>query len=238
MADTPSIVIVIPTYNERENLERLVAAIFRLPIPNLRILIVDDNSPDGTGELAEELSRKFPLSVIHRESKQGLGTAYAAAFKKILSEMPEAEFIFEMDADFSHDPITIPELLKTAQSCDLTIGSRYVKGGAIRNWNWFRRALSYGGNLYARLVLRVPYRDLTSGFKCYRRRVLQSIDLNLLDSVGYNFQIETIYKTHRAGFKIREIPITFTERREGKSKMHLAIVLESFFKVLVLPWRK
>lgn len=232
----PSVVVVTPTYNERETLPRLVDLVFDLKIPNLRMIVVDDNSPDGTGQIADDLSKRHPIDVIHRKEKSGLGTAYAEAFQKILKG--EADFIFEIDADLSHDPRVIPEFLKSAASADLVLGSRYVPGGRIENWSKPREWISRLGNLYARFILNLPYHDITGGFKCYRRRVLEKIDLATLSSVGYNFQIETTYRAHRLGFKICEMPITFTERRAGSSKFRLAIILESFWKVFLLKIKK
>ena len=230
------ICVVIPTYNERENIAPLVEKIFDLRLPSVEIVIVDDNSPDGTGKSADELANKYPLQVMHREKKAGLGTAYTFAFKKILARVPEQkpDYIIQMDADFSHDPLMIPALLNAAKAHDVVIGSRYVLGGKIENWDWTRRLLSKWGNRYARALLGLPYRDVTSGFKCYRKEVLESIDLNSLSSVGYNFQIETIYKAHKKGVRVCEIPITFIERRAGVSKMNIPIILESFWRVLVL----
>lgn len=230
--------VVTPTYNERGNIEELVKKISGLEIPFLKIIVVDDNSPDGTGELAEKLSQTHPLKVIHRANKAGLGTAYVWAFKKILAgdfgEWGVPDFIIQMDADLSHDPLVIPRFLETAQNYDMVLGSRYISGGKIKNWGFLRRLLSRFGNAYARLILWLPYRDLTGGFKCFKRRVLENIDLESLDSVGYNFQIETTYKAHRKGYKICELPITFTERKAGKSKINFPIILESFWKVLAL----
>lgn len=234
----PKVFVVTPTYNERGNIEELVRKIAALKISDLKIIVVDDNSPDGTGELAEKLAQTHPLKVLRRPNKSGLGTAYVEAFKKILagnfSEWGIPDFIIQMDADLSHDPEIIPRLLEAAQNCDMVLGSRYVAGGEIKNWGILRRILSRFGNAYARLILHLPYRDLTGGFKCFKRRTLENIDLDSLSSVGYNFQIETTYKAHRKGYKICEIPITFTERKIGKSKINLPIILESFWKVLSL----
>lgn len=233
-----SIIIVTPTYNEKENLKSLVGQIFNLKIPDLKFVVVDDNSPDGTGELAEELSRKYHFMIIRRGKKAGLGSAYVHAFKKILDEDPRPEYIIQMDADLSHDPVIIPQFLEVIKNCDLVLGSRYIPGGKIENWGFLRTLISRLGNSYARLVLRLPYRDLTSGFKCFRREVLENIDLDFLSSVGYNFQIETTFKAHRYGYKIIEIPIVFTERKIGISKFNFGIILESFFKVLLLKLRE
>lgn len=229
--------LVIPTYNEKNNITRLLDQIFALKIEGLNILVVDDNSPDGTGGLIDQLKQSYTnLDILHRQAKAGLGTAYLAGFNEVLKR--GADFIFEMDADLSHNPKSIPEFLKAIQDYDLVLGSRYVKGGNVRNWNWLRRLISRFGNIYARLILWLPYHDLTGGFKCFRRSVLEKIILTNLSSVGYNFQIETTYRAHLAGFKIKEIPIVFIERQEGKSKFNLAILLESFWKVLQLRFKR
>ena len=225
--------IVIPTYNEKINIENIIRDIFALNIENLCILIVDDNSPDGTGDMVEKMKTQYPnLDIIHREKKEGLGRAYVAGFKKALAQ--GADYIFEMDADFSHDPKYIPKFLEAIKEYDLVLGSRYCQGGGVENWDFFRKMISRFGNIYARAVLQVPIRDLTGGYKCYRRKVLEAINLDSLESVGYNFQIETTYKAYKAGFKIKEIPIIFTERRAGKSKFNIKIMLEGFWKVLLL----
>lgn len=227
------IIIIIPTYNEKSNIERIIPIIFNLQINNLHILVVDDNSPDGTGEAVEKMKKQYPnLDILHREKKEGLGRAYVAGFKKALSD--GADYIFEMDADFSHDPKYIPQFLEAIKDYDLVLGSRYCRGGGVENWNFVRKMVSRFGNIYARMVLGVPIRDLTGGFKCYRRKVLETIDLDSLESIGYNFQIEITYKAYKIGFKIKEIPIIFTERREGKSKFNVKIILESFWKVILL----
>lgn len=231
-----SITVVIPTYNERDNLPRLVRGIAALRIPGLNIFIVDDNSPDGTGTAATELAKQYPIRVLSRPRKQGLGTAYVAGFRAALAEQPDA--IVQMDADLSHDPTAIPALLKQLERCDLVLGSRYVAGGRIENWNAFRRFISRCGNRYARTVLGLPFRDVTGGFKCFRREALERLDFSRVSSIGYNFQIETTYRLHRLGLKICEIPITFTERTVGKSKFNFLIVLESFWKVLFLALKK
>lgn len=231
-----SIVVITPTYNEKENLGALARAVFSLGIPGLKMVVVDDNSPDGTGKLAEELSKIYPLQVIHRAQKSGLGSAYVFAFKKILHE-DKPDFILQMDADLSHDSAVLPRFLEAIKNCDLVLGSRYISGGRIENWEFLRKLISRFGNLYARLILGLPYRDLTGGFKCFRREVLENMDLDSLSSVGYNFQIETTYKAHKRGYKIVEIPITFTERKLGSSKFNLKIILESFFKVLLFRLR-
>lgn len=230
-----SVVVVTPTYNEKENLWTLIKAVFGLEISGLKMVVVDDNSPDGTGKLAEELSQIYPLQVFHRAKKGGLGSAYVFAFKKIIQE-GQPDFIVQMDADLSHNPRIIPRFLEAIKNCDLVLGSRYIPSGKIENWGFLRRLISRFGNFYARLMLGLPYRDLTSGFKCFRREVLENIDLDSLSSVGYNFQIETTYKARQKGYKIVEIPITFTERKFGSSKFNLKIILESFLKVLLLRY--
>ncbi|MDX9893618.1 MAG: polyprenol monophosphomannose synthase [Patescibacteria group bacterium] len=228
--------IIVPTYNERSNIGILLEKIFFLNLPDLWVLVVDDNSPDGTGRLVEELKSKYQnLEILHRSSKAGLGAAYLAGFEQALKQ--GADYIFEMDADLSHNPEYLPNFLQAIQGADLVLGSRYIKNGGVVNWNLIRRFISRFGNIYARFILGLPYHDLTGGFKCYRRLVLEKIGLTNFSSVGYNFQIETTYKTHLAGFKIVEIPIMFTERAEGKSKFSLKIILESFWKVLVLKFR-
>lgn len=236
MPSPSNVVIVIPTYNERETLPVLVARIRALSLQSYRMLVVDDNSPDGTGALADELAREYPLSVIHRQKKEGLGKAYVHAFTDMLLLPPDKQprFVIQMDADLSHDPADIPRLLEATGSCDVVLGSRYVRGGRIERWDFFRRSISRFGNVYARMLLHLPFRDLTGGYKCFRFEVLKSLNLHGISSTGYNFQIETTYFAHRTGFRICEIPIVFTERTSGASKFNLAIVLESFWKVFTL----
>ena len=222
--------VCLPTYNERDNLERMVRA---LGEHGVSVLVIDDNSPDGTGELADRLARELPhVEVLHRERKDGLGPAYLAGFQRALAD--GSDLILEMDCDFSHDPADVPRLIAATDEAELALGSRYVPGGAVRNWGVVRRAISAGGSLYARLLLGVGVRDLTGGFKCYRRAVLETIDLDAITSKGYAFQIETTYRALRAGFRVVEVPITFVDREEGGSKMSKAIVLEGFWKVPVL----
>lgn len=231
------IYIVIPTYNEKNNITKLLPMIFSLGIDDLHVLVVDDSSPDGTGQIVEEMKQQNGrIDVLHRQVKEGLGRAYIAGFRQALSS--GADYIFEMDADLSHDPKYIPAILEAAKDSDLVLGSRYARGGGIKNWNIIRRLISRFGNIYAKTVLSVPYNDLTGGFKCYKRKVLETIDLDALNSLGYNFQIETTYKTHKSGFKIKEVPIIFTERVEGKSKFNFKIMLEGFLKVLLLRFKK
>ena len=222
--------VCLPTYNERENLERMVRT---LGDHGVSVLVIDDNSPDGTGELADRLAQELPhVEVLHRDRKEGLGPAYLAGFRRALED--GAELILEMDCDFSHDPADVPRLIAATEEADLALGSRYVRGGSIGNWGLVRRAVSAGGSLYARLLLGVGVRDLTGGFKCYRRVVLETIDLDAISSRGYAFQIETTYRALRAGFRIVEVPVAFVDREYGGSKMSRAIVLEAIWKVPAL----
>jgi dolichol-phosphate mannosyltransferase len=197
----------------------------------VRVLVIDDNSPDGTGEIADRLAQELGfVSVLHRERKEGLGPAYLAGFRRALAD--GADYVLEMDCDFSHDPNDVPRLIAACESgADLALGSRYVEGGGTENWGLVRRFISAGGSWYARLLLGVRIRDLTGGFKCYRRRVLETIDLDAVHSKGYAFQIETTYRTLRKGFRVVEVPIRFADRTEGHSKMSRAIVLEAVAKV-------
>jgi dolichol-phosphate mannosyltransferase len=229
--------VCLPTYNERENLEAMVRALGAVLRPGDRVLVIDDNSPDGTGELADRLAAELDfVEVLHRERKEGLGPAYLAGFRHVLAG--DAELVLEMDCDFSHDPKAVPRLIAAAEEgADLVLGSRYVPGGSIPNWGVVRRAISSAGNVYARIFLQNPVRDLTGGFKCFRRRVLETVDLDAIHSKGYAFQIETTYRTQRAGFRVVEVPISFTDREEGHSKMSRAIVLEAVWRVPLLRVR-
>ena len=221
--------VVLPTYNERENLPEIVPAILAAAA-ELDVLIVDDGSPDGTGELADGLAKENPrVSVLHRKKKEGLGRAYLAGFAEVLQRGYGR--ILEMDADFSHAPAKLPELLAASKTADVVLGSRYVEGGGTVNWSLGRRALSKGGSLYARTILGLSVRDLTGGFKCFRREVLEKLDLKTVGSSGYAFQIELTYRAVRRGFKVVEIPITFVDRRVGKSKMSRLIVAEALWMV-------
>ena len=225
--------VCLPTYNERENLEPMVRA---LGERDVSVLVIDDNSPDGTGELADRLAGEHDyVSVLHRPRKEGLGPAYLAGFQRALAD--GAELILEMDCDFSHNPGDVPRLIEAAAGADLVLGSRYVSGGSVENWGLVRRFVSAGGSLYARLLLGVRVHDLTGGFKCYRRAVLETIDLQAIDSKGYAFQIETTYRALRKGFSVAEVPIRFVDRQEGHSKMSRAIVLEAIWKVPALRLR-
>ncbi len=228
--------IIIPTYNEIDNLPPLVKEIFSYA-PETDILIVDDNSPDGTGELADELQHQHAqVRVLHRFAKLGLGTAYIAGFKYAIEHGYDAAF--EMDADFSHDPRYLPDFLKAIEHADLVIGSRYIPGGDTPNWTMLRRLISGGGNIFARFMLGIPVHDCTAGYRCYRRRVLENIDLDTIQSQGYAFQIELAYRVMKHGFKIVETPIVFMDRRVGKSKMSRKIVIEGFTYVLKARLRK
>jgi dolichol-phosphate mannosyltransferase len=227
------LVVCLPTYNERENLEAMVSALGAALPAEARILVIDDNSPDGTGEIADRLAaERDDVDVLHRPLKEGLGPAYLAGFARALEL--GAELVVEMDCDFSHDPGDVPRLVAAAEGADLVLGSRYVRGGGTRNWGLVRRLISRGGSLYAQLLLGVGVRDLTGGFKCYRRAVLEAIDLPAIHSRGYAFQIETTYRALRAGFRVTEVPITFVDREVGGSKMSKAIVLEAIWKVPAL----
>jgi len=227
--------VILPTYNERENLERFVERLLEVFDANGldgHVVVVDDGSPDGTGQIADSLaSRLDNLSVIHRAEKQGIGPAYVAGFKQALTT--DTEYIMEMDCDFSHDPANIPAFLEAIKQADLVLGSRYVPGGRVENWGLLRRLISRWGGLYARLVLGIPVNDLTGGNKCFRRKVLEALDLDSVSSQGYGFQIEMTYRAIRKGFRVKEIPITFSDRQLGQSKMSKRIVLEA----VVLVWK-
>jgi dolichol-phosphate mannosyltransferase len=225
--------LVLPTFNEAENLEPLVeAARSKLP-PSARVLIVDDSSPDGTGEIADRLAAQHEnVAVLHRPRKEGLGPAYVAGFRRALEG--GAGFVLEMDSDFSHDPAYLPRLLEAAKRADVVLGSRYVAGGGVSDWGALRRAISRGGSTYARLMLGVDVRDLTGGFKCFRREVLEAIDLDAITTRGYAFQVELTYRAIRCGFTVVEVPILFRERRVGNSKMDLSIVAEAVWRLPLL----
>jgi dolichol-phosphate mannosyltransferase len=223
--------VCLPTYNERENLEPMVRGLGEYGV---RVLVIDDNSPDGTGEIADRLAAELGyVDVLHRARKEGLGPAYLDGFRRALAD--GAELVLEMDCDFSHNPADVQRLIAEAEAeADLVLGSRYVRGGSIGSWGPLRRFVSAGGSLYARALLGVSIRDLTGGFKCYRRAVLEAIDLDAIASKGYAFQIETTYRALRAGFRIVEVPIHFVDREEGGSKMTRAIVAEAIWKVPAL----
>ncbi len=229
--------ICLPTYDERENLEPMLRALREVLPPQGRVLVIDDNSPDGTGELADALAAELDfVDVLHRERKEGLGPAYLAGFRRALAD--GAELVLEMDCDFSHSPGDVPRLLAAAGDADLVLGSRYVDGGGVDgDWGVLRRLVSRGGSLYAGVVLGTRVHDLTGGFKCFRRHVLETIDLDAVDSRGYAFQIELTYRALRAGFRVRELPIRFVDRTAGRSKMSRAIVAEAVWKVPLLRAR-
>ncbi len=225
--------VILPTYNEKENVEKIIQHIFDLKIIDLEIVVVDDNSPDGTADIVEKCQTvNSSLHLIRRKGKLGLGTAYLEGFRYALEK--GADYFFEIDADFSHDPKDISLFLSRVNQCDLVIGSRYIANGKISNWNASRRFVSSFGNLYARFILKMAINDLTTGYKCYRREVVEYLLGKEIDAVGYVFQIETTYHAVKRGFRVEEIPIVFTERTLGKSKFSLAIVGESFWKVLKL----
>lgn len=235
--------VCLPTYNERDNLERMVGALRvefqsdRYAGIEPRVLVIDDDSPDGTGEIADRLSRRYPwVKVLHRAEKTGLGAAYIAGFRWVLDR--EADLVIEMDCDFSHDPADVRRLIEAAQDADLVLGSRNVPGGGVRNWPWYRRLISRGGSRYARTILGLPIRDLTGGFKCFHRAVLEALDLDEIEAQGYAFQIEVTYRAVRRGFNVREIPIVFVDREEGTSKMTGRIVREAMWRVWQMRFRR
>jgi dolichol-phosphate mannosyltransferase len=229
--------LVLPTYNEAGNIESFTASARENLPASARILIVDDNSPDGTGEIADRLAATVAgTSVLHRPRKEGLGPAYIAGFRHALAA--GAGLVLEMDSDFSHDPVQLPHLLAAAQSADLAIGSRYVPGGSAEGWSALRLAISRGGSIYARLVLGLKVRDLTGGFKCFRREVLEAIDLDAVQSKGYAFQVEMTYRAIQLGFDVVEVPIVFRDRQVGSSKMSRSIVAEAVWRVPFLRYRR
>jgi len=228
--------IVLPTYNERENLPHALNRIREVADGRsiqLHTLIVDDNSPDGTGRLADQLAEEYPdVSVLHRSEKEGLGKAYIAGFRHAMEQ--GADLLFEMDADLSHDATYLPDFLRLIeQGADVVLGSRYVQGGGVENWPLSRKVISRGGSLYSRIILGLPYHDLTGGYKCFRRQVLETLNLDAIGASGYGFQIEMTYRAHKAGFKIKELPIIFVDRQVGQSKMDNGIVLEA----MLMVWR-
>lgn len=222
--------IVIPTYNERENIGGLLDDVLRIA-PATDILVIDDNSPDGTGQLLDELHTRIPrVHVLHRPGKMGLGTAYVRGFQYAIEN--EYDLVFEMDADYSHDPRYLPDFFRMAEQADLVIGSRYIKGGGTPNWSALRKFISGGGNVFARAVLRIPTHDCTSGFRCYRTAALRTLRLDLIRAQGYAFQVEMAYIFWKRGYRVREVPIIFVDRRVGKSKMSRTIFLEAFTWVM------
>ncbi len=234
---SPTIHVVVPTYNEADNIEPLTASLLDLLPVGSRITIVDDASPDGTGEIADRLAALHPVvDVLHRGGKQGLGPAYVAGFQHVLAG--DAELIVQMDADFSHDPADVPRLVAAAADADLVIGSRYIPGGRVGEWGAARRQISRFGSIYARTWLGLGVRDLTGGFKCLRREVLEAIELETLGALGYAFQVETTYRAVKAGFRVVEVPIYFHDRRVGESKMSRAIVAEAAWRVPLMRFRR
>jgi dolichol-phosphate mannosyltransferase len=230
---TPEAWLILPTYNEAENIGPFVAAVLEYLPANARVLIVDDSSPDGTGEIADGMAaEREAVSVLHRPLREGLGPAYIAGFREALAG--GAELILEMDSDFSHEPAYLPSLLEAIEGADLAIGSRYVPGGGVGDWGAMRRAISRGGSTYSRLVLGVEVKDMTGGFKCFRREVLEAIDLDAIRSKGYAFQVELTYRVVQKGFRVVEVPIVFRDRRVGSSKMSRAIVAEAIWRVPLL----
>jgi len=226
--------ICLPTYNERANLEPMLRALGAVLRDGDRVLVIDDGSPDGTGELADHLAETLSyVDVLHRPTKEGLGPAYLAGFRQVLAG--DSELILEMDCDFSHDPRDVPRLVKAVEDgADLALGSRYVPGGRVGSWGLVRRAISRGASIYTAVFLRMGVKDPTGGFKCFRRRVLETIDLDAITARGYAFQIETTYRAKQAGFTVVEVPITFDDRTEGSSKMSRRIVLEAVWRVPLL----
>jgi dolichol-phosphate mannosyltransferase len=229
---TERVLIIVPTYNEKDNLEPIIAAVEQA-LPVADFLVIDDNSPDGTGQLADALAARDPkVKVMHRPGKLGLGTAYLAGFRRALDD--GYDYVFEMDADFSHDPKYLAPMLEVARTeGDMVVGSRYVAGGGTENWGALRKVISQGGSLYARTVLGVSTRDLTSGFICYRRALLEGIGLDTIRSNGYSFQIEMKYRAQKAGYRVVEHPIVFVDRRVGSSKMSRKIFVEA----LTMVWK-
>ncbi len=232
---SPATLIIVPTFNEKENLENIVRAIHEA-VPHVHVLVVDDGSPDGTGEIADTMSEADDrIHVIHRSGKLGLGTAYIAGFKWAL--VRDYARVMEMDADFSHDPKYLPAMIAAADDHDMVVGSRYVAGGGTENWGLLRRLISRGGGIYSRMVLGIPVQDLTAGFICYRRETLEKLDLDDVSSTGYVFQIELKYRVHLLGLSITEVPIVFPDRVAGTSKMSPDIAREAVTQVWKLRWR-
>jgi dolichol-phosphate mannosyltransferase len=222
--------IVIPTYNERENIANLVEDVLRC-VPETDLLIIDDHSPDGTGQVVDELAARIPqVKVVHRAGKLGLGTAYVLGFHYAIEQ--EYDLVFEMDADYSHDPRYLPRFLEAIEGADLVIGSRYIPGGGTPNWSALRRFISGGGNIFARMMLGIPVRDCTSGYRCYRTEALRTLNLAAVRAQGYAFQVELAFNFWKSGYRVREVPIIFVDRRVGKSKMSRRIFAEAFVWVL------
>jgi dolichol-phosphate mannosyltransferase len=239
MMPEPRIMVVIPTYNEADNLPTMVGELLALDLPGLQILVVDDNSPDGTGKIAEELAKRYPgrIHVIHRSGKLGLGTAYVTGFAYALEH--GADLVIQMDADFSHSPSYIPKLVEAAKDFDVVVGSRYVSGGSLdERWSWWRYFLSWWANsVYTRLILGVKVKDATAGFKCWRRATLEGIGLERVRSNGYVFQVEMAYLTEKLGYRFLELPIYFEDRRIGRSKMTAPVKIEAALRTWQIRWR-
>jgi dolichol-phosphate mannosyltransferase len=228
--------LILPTYNEAENIEAFIDAVLPVLPASARILVVDDSSPDGTGEIADRLAAAEPrITVMHRPHKEGLGPAYIAGFRHALDQ--GAQLLLEMDSDFSHDPSYLPAMLAAMEEADLAIGSRYVAGGGVADWGVVRRTISRGGSAYSRVVLGLDVCDLTAGFKCFRREVLEEIDLDSIEAKGYAFQVEITYRTVQRGFKVVEVPIVFRDRRAGRSKIDRSIVSEAIWRVPQMRFR-
>ncbi len=229
------VVVIIPTYNEAENLPKLVSALFLLPL-DMHVLVVDDHSPDGTGRIADELAKTDPrVAVIHRTGKLGLRSAYIEGMHRALEDGADA--VAQMDADFSHDPTRIPAMVERIATCDVVLGSRYVSGGSVdEKWAAWRKGLSAFGNFYARAILGMPQRDITTGFRLWRRETLQGMPLDRIQSNGYIFLVEMIYLAHCLGYQVGEVPIYFADRQAGKSKMSLKIQMEAAFRVWQVWW--
>ncbi|MBT4277475.1 polyprenol monophosphomannose synthase [Candidatus Falkowbacteria bacterium] len=233
MWNDKKIFICIPTYNEAENIENLIKEIFGLGIENLKVIVIDDNSPDKTGEIADKLAENYSIKVIHRKGKLGLGSAYIAGFKYALKN--QADLIFEMDADFSHNPKDIPRFLEEIKNGnEVVLGSRKIEQGEIKDWNLWRHFCSNGAMLFSRILLRLKTKDVTTGFRCYKREALESLNLDNIKSNGYAFQEEMIYLCEKKDFKIKEIPITFIDRKYGKSKLAFKDIIEFFIKIVRL----
>ncbi|MGB9609209.1 MAG: polyprenol monophosphomannose synthase [Minisyncoccia bacterium] len=234
---TEKIIIVIPTYNERQNLPKLVKEIFNLNLSNLSLIIIDDDSPDGTGQIADDLAKNHPLIVIHRPRKSGLGSAYQIGFIRALNE--GADLICQMDADLSHNPKDIPRLIQVCrEGADLAIGSRKIQGGKIIGWNWWRKFCSWGAMFFSRLILGLKTKDVTTGFRCYRRTTLEKINFQKIKSSGYAWQEEVIYRTEKEGLKIKEIPIIFIDRKFGMSKLGPLEIIEFLINIFKLKFSK
>ncbi len=232
MTENERALIIFPTYNEKDNIEKIIEAV--LPLDNrINVLVVDDNSPDGTGDIADRMAKSDPrINVLHRENKEGLGRAYIAGFEWGIKR--EFDYLFEMDADFSHGPEFLKDFFLAIRDADLILGSRYISGVNVINWPMSRLLLSYFANVYTRIITGMPVRDATGGFKCFRRKVLETIDLDAIKSNGYTFQIEVSMRAWKKGFKIKEIPIVFTDRQEGASKMSKKIIREAIWMVWYL----